>query len=249
LGHPAREGGAAHASVSEGRTDLGALQARLGVEIDPALLTQAITHRSWAYEHGGAAHNERLEFLGDSVLGLAVTTKLYAEFPDYDEGDLAKRRAALVSGAALAGVARGLGLGAFLLLGRGEAASGGAAKASILADAVEAIIGAAYLSAGRDAATELVLRLIAPLEAAPERFGAALDPKTSLQELADRIGAEPPRYEVEGTGPDHARIFVATVTVGGIAPAVTARAQGTSKKQAEMAAALEAWTQLSARAS
>ncbi len=183
------------------------------------------------------------------MLGLAVTTKLYAEFPDYDEGDLAKRRAALVSGAALAEVARGLGLGAFLLLGRGEAASGGAAKASILADAVEAIIGAAYLSAGRDAATALVLRLIAPLEAAPGRFGAALDPKTSLQELADRLGAEPPRYEVEGTGPDHARIFVATVTVGGIAPAVTARAEGTSKKHAEMAAALEAWTLLGARAS
>ena len=183
------------------------------------------------------------------MLGLAVTTKLYAEFPDYDEGDLAKRRAALVSGAALTEVARDLGLGAFLLLGRGEAASGGAAKASILADAVEAIIGAAYLSAGRDAATALVLRLIAPLEAAPGRFGAALDPKTSLQELADRLGAEPPRYEVEGTGPDHARIFVATVTVGGIAPAVTARAEGTSKKHAEMAAALEAWTLLGARAS
>lgn len=237
------------ASVFEGRPDLGALQTRLGLDIDPELLELAVTHRSWAYEHGGAAHNERLEFLGDSVLGLSVTTKLYRQFPDHAEGDLAKRRAALVSGAALAEVARDLGLGEFIRLGRGEAASGGAAKASILADAVEAVIGAAYLSAGQDAAAALVLRLIAPLEAAPERFGAALDPKTSLQELADRPGAEPPVYEVEGTGPDHARVFVATVTVGGVEPAVTARAEGTSKKHAEMAAALEAWTLLGARAS
>lgn len=232
--------------MTEGRPDLGALQARLGLEIDPGLLTLALTHRSWAYEHGGAPHNERLEFLGDSILGQAVTVKLYRDHPDFTEGELAKRRASLVSGVALAVIARSLGLGEFLLLGRGEALSGGATKESILADAVEAVIGAAYLSAGQDAATALVLRLIEPLAADPSRTDAALDPKTALQELVERLHAPAPHYEVVGAGPDHARIFHAMVVVEGL---VTATGDGSSKKHAEMAAALAAWTELGARAS
>lgn len=206
----------------------------------------ALTHRSYAYEHGGIPNNERLEFLGDSILGQAVTVMLYREHPDLDEGGLAKRRASLVSSAALAEVARRIGLGAYVRLGRGEAASGGSGKASILADTVEAIIGAVYLDAGGAEATELVLRLIDPLLEDPDRFGAAMDPKTSLQELAAQHGAPAPVYHVTSTGPDHSKVFHATVTVAGL---ITAVGEGSSKKHAEMAAALTAWTDVNARAS
>ena len=140
---------------------------------------------------------------------------LYTENPDLDEGELAKRRASLVSSVALAEIAVGIGLGAHILLGRGEELTGGREKASILADCVEAIIGAAYLSVGPDAATALVLRLIAPLLADPERFGAAMDPKTSLQELSARPGKGLPHYAVTDSGPDHSKRFHATVIVGG----------------------------------
>jgi ribonuclease-3 len=157
---------------------------------------------------------------------------------------LAKRRSSVVSTVALAQVARGIGLGEHLKLGRGEDQTGGRDKDSILADTTEAIIGAAYLSAGPDAATELVLRLVEPLLADPERYGAAVDPKTTLQELAARTGATPPLYAVTSTGPDHDRVFTATVQVG----AVSAEGVGTSKKHAEMAAALAAWRELSADA-
>lgn len=218
----------------------------LGVAIDPELLLLALTHRSFAYEHGGIPNNERLEFLGDSILGQAVTVMLYREHPDLDEGDLAKRRASLVSSAALAEVARRIGLGAYVRLGRGEAASGGAGKASILADTVEAVIGAVYLDAGGREATALVLRLLDPLLGDPNRFGAAMDPKTSLQELAAQHGAAAPTYHVTSTGPDHNKVFHAQVTVTGL---VTAHGEGSSKKHAEMAAALTAWTDVNARAS
>ncbi|GAA2013065.1 ribonuclease III [Microbacterium ulmi] len=217
---------------------------KLGVDIDPELLALALTHRSYAYEHGQTPHNERLEFLGDSVLGQAVTVRLFTAHPDLDEGALAKRRAAVVSTVALAEVARGIGLGAHILLGRGEDQTGGRDKDSILADTTEAVIGATYLSAGPDAATALVLRLVEPLMADPERYGAAMDPKTSLQELAARIDAAPPVYIVDSTGPDHDRRFTATVTVGD----VSASGTGSSKKQSEMAAALAAWRELSGRA-
>ncbi|WP_022881112.1 ribonuclease III [Gryllotalpicola ginsengisoli] len=229
-------------TTAEGRPDLDALQSRLGVAVDPELLTLALTHRSYAYEHGGLPHNERLEFLGDSILGQAVTVRLFRDHPDLDEGELAKRRAALVSGVALAEVARSLELGQFLLLGRGEQLSGGREKVSILADTVEAIIGATYLSAGPDEATALVLRLIGPLMADPDRFGAALDPKTALQELADRRRAPAPVYQVTGTGPDHSKRFHAKVVVEGV---TTGLGEGSSKKHAEMAAALDAWTKAS----
>lgn len=223
---------------------LSRLTDTLGVDIDPELLSLALTHRSWAYEHGQVPHNERLEFLGDAVLGQAVTVRLYTEHPEVDEGVLAKRRSSVVSTVALAQVARGIGLGEHLKLGRGEDQTGGRDKDSILADTTEAIIGAAYLSAGPDAATELVLRLVEPLLADPERYGAAVDPKTTLQELAARTGATPPLYAVTSTGPDHDRVFTATVHVG----AVSAEGVGTSKKHAEMAAALAAWRELSADA-
>jgi ribonuclease-3 len=214
------------------------LSATLGVEIDAELLQLALTHRSYAYEHGGLAHNERLEFLGDSILGQAVTVMLYTENPDLDEGELAKRRASLVSSVALAEIAVGIGLGAHILLGKGELLTGGREKSSILADCVEAVIGAAYLSRGPDVATALVLRLVAPLLADPERFGAAMDPKTSLQELSTRQGKGLPHYAVTDSGPDHLKRFHATVMVGDNA---VATGDGSSKKQAEMAAALAAW--------
>jgi len=147
-----------------------------------------------------------------------------------------------VSTVALAEVARAIHLGDHLRLGRGEELTGGRDKSSILADTVEAIIGATYLSEGPDAATALVLRLVAPLLADPDRFGAAMDPKTSLQELSSRSGRGLPHYDVTDTGPDHDKRFHATVLLGGEA---IAGGSGTSKKQAEMAAALEAWTILS----
>ncbi|HEX6366919.1 MAG TPA: ribonuclease III [Agromyces sp.] len=220
------------------------LQRTLQVDVDPALLQLALTHRSFAYENGGIPTNERLEFLGDSILGQAVTVKLFRDHPDLDEGELAKRRASLVSSVALAEIGRSIGLGPHIRLGRGETMTGGADKPSILADTVEAIIGAVYLDAGGDAATEFVLRLITPLMRDPERFGAAMDPKTSLQEIAARRSAPPPIYTVTESGPDHNKHFVATVSVGDL---VQASGEGSSKKQAEMAAALEAWTTLSAR--
>jgi len=230
-------------SVSETDPGVVVFARQLGVGVSYELLDLALTHRSYAYEHGGLPHNERLEFLGDSILGQAVTVMLYRDFPHLDEGQLAKRRASLVSTIALAEVARSIGLGERIKLGKGEDQTGGRDKASILADTMEAVIGATYLSAGPDAATALVLRLVNPLLENPERFGAAMDPKTSLQEAAAAIGAPAPVYEIASSGPDHNRRFVATVTVG---TAVTATGSGTSKKHAEMAAALEAWSRISA---
>jgi ribonuclease-3 len=209
----------------------------LGVDIGPELLELALTHRSYAYEHG-TRDNERLEFLGDSVLGRAVTALLYERYPDEPEGALAKRRSGVVSTVALARIARALGLGQHIRLGRGELRTGGEAKASILADTVEALIGAAFLSVGSEAAEAFVLRLVAPLLEDPDRTGPVLDPKTALQEIAARRGSGAPVYDVDGTGPEHARVFTATVTIGDLA---TATGEGTSKKQAETAAAWAAY--------
>jgi ribonuclease III len=180
------------------------------------------------------------------VLGQAVTVKLYTDHPDLDEGDLAKRRAALVSSAALADIATRIGLGAHIRLGKGEELTGGRQKASILADALEAVIGATYMSAGGDAATGLVLRLVEPLLQDPARFGAAMDPKTSLQELAARLGRGLPIYTVTDSGPDHSKRFRAEVALGS-GPAISS-GEGTSKKSAEMQAALTAWEILQPRA-
>ncbi|WP_375405945.1 ribonuclease III [uncultured Amnibacterium sp.] len=206
------------------------------------MLETALTHRSYAYEHGTADY-ERFEFLGDSVLQRAVTMMLFERYPEDDEGSLAKRRAGLVSTVALASIARTLHLGDHLRLGRGEVMTRGAEKPSILADAVEALIGAAFLSLGSVEAEALVLRLVQPLVDDPASTGAITDPKTALQELAAQRGATPPVYVVEGEGPEHARIFTATVAVGEL---ITSTGTGTSKKQAEVAAAWEAFRALHA---
>jgi ribonuclease-3 len=224
--------------------DPARLADQLQVPVSPELLQQALTHRSFAYENGGIAHNERLEFLGDSILGQAVTVMLYTDHPTLSEGDLAKRRASLVSSVALAEIARSIGLGEHIRLGHGEELTGGRDKSSILADTVEAIIGAVYLSAGPDQANSLVLRLIGPLLADPDRFGAAMDPKTSLQELAARRGRGVPSYVITDSGPDHSKRFHAVVVLGGDE---IASGEGSSKKHAEMAAALEAWTLLQSK--
>lgn len=225
--------------------DTTELSAALGVSLADPLYVQALTHRSFSYENGGVDHNERLEFLGDSVLGQAVTAMLYTNHPELPEGDLAKRRAALVSTLALAEIARSINLGSFIRLGNGEELTGGRNKDSILADTLEALIGATFIVHGAGQANSLVIRLIEPLLEHPERFGAAMDPKTSLQELAAKLGDELPIYSVVADGPDHARTFTATVTVG---VHVSASGVGTSKKHAEMAAALNAWNALSSNA-
>ncbi len=220
------------------------LERALGVSIEPGMLELALTHRSWAYENGGVATNERLEFLGDSILGQAVTVMLYNSYPLLAEGELAKRRASLVSSVALAEVARSIQLGQHLKLGKGEELTGGREKSSILADTVEAIIGACYLDCGGEQATTLVLRLIRTLLADPDRFGASMDPKTSLQERAAQLGLGVPEYEIDDAGPDHSKVFTATVRLGAD---TVATGSGTSKKHAEMNAALEAWTTLQSR--
>lgn len=217
--------------------DTAELERRLGVEIDAELLVLALTHRSYAYEHPGTLHNERLEFLGDSILGQAVTVMLFRRFPELDEGDLAKRRASLVSTLALADIARGIGLGQFLRLGKGEERTGGADKSSILADTLEAILGACFLANGPESARDLVLRLVETLMDDPDRFGLAMDPKTALQELAVARSRGEVVYRVEARGPDHARVFTAVAVVGDDA---LGTGEGSSKKAAESAAAFEA---------
>lgn len=226
--------------------DLAPLCDALGVDLDAELLTLALTHRSYAYEKGGLAPNERLEFLGDSVLGLVVTDHLYRTHPDLPEGQLAKLRASVVNMHALAGVARGLGahgLGEHLLLGRGEELTGGRDKASILADTVEALIGAVYLEGGVEVARDLVHRLFGGLLVQAPQLGAGLDWKTSLQELTAASDLGVPEYRVTEDGPDHRKEFTATVVVAGID---RGNGVGRTKKVAEQQAAEAAWHALSA---
>jgi len=219
------------------------LSEELGVHLDPELLVLALTHRSFAHEAGGIPTNERLEFLGDSVLGVIVTEALYRRYPNLSEGELAKMRAATVSQRALAAVARGLELGSYVLLGKGEVSTGGADKDSILSDTLEALFGAVYLSHGLEPARELVERLLAATMAAAADLGAGLDWKTSLQELAAELGLGTPEYAVDGTGPDHARTFTARVLLSG---EVRGEGSGTSKKVAEQVAATAAYRALRA---
>jgi ribonuclease-3 len=219
------------------------LIAALGVDVDPDLLFRALTHRSFAYENGGLPTNERLEFLGDAVLGLVVTAALYRRHPDLAEGQLAKLRAAVVNMRALAGVARELGLGEYVLLGRGEEASGGRDKSSILADTVEAIFGAVYLQHGIAIATELVHRLVDPLLQSSAELGAGLDWKTSLQELTATASLGVPEYAVTEEGPDHAKLFHAVAIVQA---RECGSGSGRSKKEAEQSAAAAAFQRLQA---
>ncbi|HXP58834.1 MAG TPA: ribonuclease III, partial [Streptosporangiaceae bacterium] len=167
------------------------------------ILERALTHRSYAYENGGLPTNERLEFLGDSVLGLVVTDTLFRGYPKMPEGQLAKLRAAVVQMGALADVARDLSLGSYVRLGRGEEVTGGRNKSSILADTLEALIGAVYLDRGLGEASTLVRRLFDPLIESSARLGAGLDWKTSLQELTATVGIGVPEYAVTESGPDH----------------------------------------------
>lgn len=210
-------------------------------DVDESLLRRALTHRSFAYENGGIPHNERQEFLGDAVLGLVVTETLYTEHPDAPEGQLAKQRAAVVNSRALAEVARGLELGEYLLLGRGELSTGGRTKDSILADTTEAVIGTVFLCGGMEAGRRIVHHLIDPLMSATARLGAALDWKTSLQEATSAAGLGAPAYLVDGQGPDHDKVFTAQVVIDG---RVLGVGEGRNKKGAEMLAAERAWVSL-----
>lgn len=245
-GDPSTPGGPEHADQAADW-----LRDALGVTLPGGLLALALTHRSYAYEHGGLPTNERLEFLGDAVLGLVVTDELFHRHPDLPEGRLAKLRSAVVNMRALASVARGLDLGAAVRLGRGEETTGGRDKDSILADTTEAVIGAAYLSCGPDAARELVLRLVGPLLEVSAELGAGLDWKTSLQELGAAHGLGPVEYLVTEEGPDHAKTFAAEATfpeapADGAGPAPRGRGAGRSKKEAEQEAAASAWRALHA---
>ncbi len=226
------------------RPELDALAERLAHRFaDMDLLARALAHRSWCAENPGHGSNERLEFLGDAVLGLIVTDFIYRSYPELPEGELAKVRATVVSAAALADMATELELGPALLLGKGEDASGGREKPSILADALEAVLGAVYLDAGWDAATELVLRLLGDRLAEAAAGPGGQDYKTRLQELAARRFEELPRYEVMDEGPDHAKVFHASVQLDGRRQG---HGTGRSKKQAEQAAARAAWEALRA---
>ena len=236
-------------AVRAGRSSLTVLEAALGVGLDRDLMQRALTHRSFAYEHGGLPNNERLEFLGDSVLGLVVTTALYHAHPELPEGRLAKLRASVVNSRALAEVARRLGphgLGRYLLLGKGEETTGGRDKESILADTLEALLGAVYLQHGLPTAEKVVHRLFDPVMAKAAGLGAGLDWKTSLQELTAGRGLGVPDYQIDETGPDHAKTFTAWAVVAGRRHGGV---QGRTKKEAEQRAAEAAWHTLSPPAS
>ena len=212
-------------------------------DLDADLLDRALTHRSYAYENGGLPTNERLEFLGDSVLGLVVTETLYLTHPDLNEGRLAKLRAAVVNARALAEVARTVGLGEYVRLGRGEETTGGRSKASILSDTVEAVIGAIYISGGFEASRRVVHLLFDPLMDEAAGLGAGLDWKTSLQELSAQHSLGVPEYLIEDDGPDHAKTFVARVRVGS---QTYGHGTGRSKKEAEQQAAETAYRAIAA---
>ncbi len=218
----------------------------LGIDSDAQLYRLAVTHRSWAYENGGVPTNERLEFLGDAVLGIVVTDQLYRQFPDEPEGILAKLRAAVVNAQSLAAVARSLDLGEDLLLGRGETSTGGRDKASILADTLEAVIGSVFLTHGIEAAGLFVHALFDPVIDDAATRGAGLDWKTSLQELSANLSLGVPTYALSESGPDHDKRFEAFALVGDhrFGPG-----RGLNKKQAEQEAAAFAFTALTEIAS
>jgi len=214
------------------------LESRLGHRFDdPSRLALALTHRSWCAEHPGEPSNERLEFLGDAVLGLIVTDHIFGRFPKLPEGQLAKVRASVVSSASLSIVGESIRLGEELRLGRGEEVSGGRSKPSILADAVEAVIGAIHLDGGFESASRFVLsQLGEQIDEAARRPGAG-DYKTQLQEMAAGSGLQPPIYEVTSTGPEHNKLFHATVRLH---EDIAGSGKGSSKKEAEQDAARDA---------
>jgi ribonuclease III len=220
------------------------LSRRLGYDFtDQSLLRRALAHRSWCAEVGGEPSNERLEFLGDAVLGWVVAEIAYRRHGDLPEGKLTDLRKSVVNAAALAGVAESIGLGEWLLLGKGEDAAGGRRKPSILSDAFEAVLGAVYIDGGVESAKSLVARLFSErLDVAAGRLDR-LDNKTELQELTARLYDTAPVYVLTEFGPDHAKTFKATVLVAG---RVVGAGEGKSKKLAEQQAASEARDALSA---
>jgi ribonuclease III len=228
---------------TEAAAPAGLLRA-LGVPMTAETLERALTHRSYAYENGGLPTNERLEFLGDSVLSLVVTDTLFKGHPTLPEGQLAKLRAAVVQMSTLAEVAaRELSLGSFVRLGRGEEGTGGRDKPSILADTLEAVIGATYIDCGLDEASGLVHRLFDPVIQRSALLGAGLDWKTSLQELTADRGLGVPEYHVRDSGPDHQKMFRAVVKVGA---RELGDGEGRSKKAAEQLAAEAAYLSITA---
>lgn len=218
------------------------LTARIGIELPETLLKQSLTHRSFAYENSLDETNERLEFLGDSVLGIVITEELYQKYPQAAEGELAKLRAAIVNARALADVAREIGLGEFLMLGKGEEITGGRDKSSILADSLEAVLGAIYLSHGLDKTAKVILKLFSSIIENSVDLGAALDWKTSLSEVmfSKKLGSAD--YLISEAGPDHDKQFTAKVIVNG---QEFGTGTGKSKKTAEQNAAKEAFEKLS----
>ena len=224
------------------RSDLySELLEQLGTDVEAELLELAFTHRSFAYEAGLTATNERLEFLGDSVLGLVVTEELYKKYPDLDESRLSPLRSGIVNMRALADIARTLELGKYIRLGRGEEVTNGRDKNSLLADALEALIGAIYLGCGFEKSTEVVRTLIKETLDGAIAKGAGLDGKTALQELLASLGKGSPEYQVTETGPDHDKSFTAVAMVSGEA---IATGNGKSKREAEQSAARSALEKL-----
>jgi ribonuclease-3 len=208
------------------------------------LLQLALTHRSFSYEAGGLPTNERMEFLGDAVLGLVVTDELYEKFPELDESRLSPLRSGVVNMRALAQVAREINLGEYLRIGKGEESTNGRDKNSILADSLEALVGAIYLEHGYLKSAEVILRLLGPLIDAAQNSGAALDGKTALQELAASIGLSAPEYEIGESGPDHDKSFTAIAILSGER---FPQGLGKSKREAEQAAAKLAHDVLASR--
>jgi ribonuclease-3 len=240
-----RRGSDPPAVVTDELVGSAALLRALDVHMnDQDLWETALTHRSWAFEAGGVPDNERLEFLGDAVLQVVITDEIYRRFSDAREGRLAKLRAAMVNTNRLADVARSLNLGAAVKLGRGEEQSGGRDKDSILADTLEAVLGAIYLDQGLPTVRELILGLFRPLVEELSTQHAALDYKTSLQELAAARLSSLPVYEVADSGPDHDKVFAAQVMLDG---EWLGRGVGRSKKAAEQQAAREAYGVLARR--
>ena len=216
--------------------DLDKLQSRLGVTVDPKLLKLALTHSSYSYENGGE-NNERLEFLGDSILGYVVTSHLFTLLPDLNEGELTKIKNGVVSAQALASVSQRLDIGKYLFLGKGEEQTLGRKKPNLLADAFEAILGAVYLSAGMDEAKKVIKQFIFPLLDDPDAIREASDPKTTLNEKLMARGDQAIFYEIEFEGPDHQRIFFAKAYSG---ERLLGKGKGSTRRSAESDAAVDA---------
>jgi ribonuclease III len=216
---------------------------RLGAAIAPELLELALTHSSFAYENGGE-DNERLEFVGDSILGYLVAVHVFQTHSALKEGEMTKLKNAVVSAQALATAANRLDLGSHLRLGKGEEQTGGRSKTNLLADSFEAVLGAAYLTSGIEAARAIVFKHVIPLLDDPDSIRESADPKTSLLEKLAKLKMEPARYEITGEGPDHERNYIATCRSGDIE---LSRGTGTTKRGAETAAAIAALRDLAGK--